>query len=289
MKTERSNVKFPLWRKKVDNSLFTKLDTPIPNWLSIVWCIEPTFGTSSSKRSKESEVTLIIQNKRFKGSVLFTKFHGKDTNYKLFFTKDFADELKDLFVMSYMRTLESKLRRGNENYTTNIEDDIPFWEFLDIEFDKQNKTFFCKAHYTQKALFPELFKQLTNSHLLRDMENRLLEKGDFKFIKEDWKAKSELSKLLEHKNIIYYLIDVNNKLLYIGESESTKRIRIPRNEIPGWTHFRIDCLPEWIAKSQRVELERLAIRTFASVMTNHKNIMNISISEYSLANKKIDS
>lgn len=34
MKTERSNVEFPMWRKKVDDSLLNDYMTPIPNWLS---------------------------------------------------------------------------------------------------------------------------------------------------------------------------------------------------------------------------------------------------------------
>jgi len=68
MKTERPNVRFPLWRKKVDTSLFTKLDTPIPNWLSGVWEIESVFGQDSSKRSSNTVVTLIINNKSFRGS-----------------------------------------------------------------------------------------------------------------------------------------------------------------------------------------------------------------------------
>lgn len=289
MKTERSNVKFPLWRKKVDTSLFTKLDTPIPNWLSEVWEIESVFGQDSSKRSPNTIITLIINNKTFIGSVLYTKKYKNETNYKLFFTKKFAEELKDLFVMSYMRTLESKLRKGNEEYSNNIEDDIPFWEFLDIEFDKEQRVFHCYAHYTQKPIFPELFKRFTNSHLLRDMENHLMGKGDFKFIKEDWKQRIELPKLLEYNNIIYYLIDTVNKLIYIGESGSSKRIMQARPEIPGWDHFRIDCLPHWIIKKERVELERLMIRSFASMLNNHKGIKHMTISEYSLANKKIDS
>jgi len=56
MKTERSDIKYPLWRKKVDTSLFTKLDTPIPNWLSKVWEIESVIGKNSSKKSQEISV-----------------------------------------------------------------------------------------------------------------------------------------------------------------------------------------------------------------------------------------
>ena len=40
--------------------------------------------------------------------------------------------------MSHMRDLESRLRKD----TTDIEIQIPFWEFLDIEFDAQKKHFY---------------------------------------------------------------------------------------------------------------------------------------------------
>ncbi|MBK9672797.1 MAG: hypothetical protein IPO70_11220 [Bacteroidetes bacterium] len=146
----------------------------------------------------------------------------------------------------------------------------------------------CKAHYTQKPIFPELFKQLVRSHILKDMENQLLNKGEFKFIKENWWPRSELSVLLERKNIIYYLIDTQKKQFYIGEAEHTKRITPNRKEIPGWDFFRIDCLPEWLTKNQRVELERLIIRSYASILKNNKNIPSKEISDYSLVNKKID-
>ncbi|MDN3586102.1 hypothetical protein QWY86_05450 [Pedobacter aquatilis] len=273
----------------MDTSLFTKLDTPIPGWVEEMWDLAKVFGENSSKRNPVASVSLSFNGREFPGFVLCTAKYGNDTDYKLFFTKDFAAALKDIFVMSYMRTLEKKLRKNAGGYSSDVEQDIPFWEFLDLEFDKKTKTFHCYAHYTQKPMFPELFKQFTNSHLLRDMENRLLGKGDFKFIKQDWRPKTELGSILEHTNIIYYLIDTTSKLLYIGESESTKRIMTPRADIPDWDHFRIDCLPPWISRLQRLELERLMIRSFASVLANYKNIPFQEISEYRLANKKIDS
>ena len=54
MKTERSNVEFPMWRKKVDDSLLNDLMTPIPNWLSNVWDLESF--TSNSKKEDSSKV-----------------------------------------------------------------------------------------------------------------------------------------------------------------------------------------------------------------------------------------
>ncbi|WP_153848679.1 hypothetical protein [Sphingobacterium paramultivorum] len=121
------------------------------------------------------------------------------------------------------------------------------------------------------------------------MENRLLDKGEFKFIKQDWRPREELKlQLSDHPNFIYYLIDTINKLLYIGESETIKRILQPRSEIPEWDFFRLDFLPVWISRNQRLEIERLMIRSFAAILSNYKNVKYISISEFKLANKKID-
>ena len=37
MKYERSNVEFPIWRKKVDKSLFEHNGTTIPEWACKMW------------------------------------------------------------------------------------------------------------------------------------------------------------------------------------------------------------------------------------------------------------
>ncbi len=287
MKVERSDVLFPLWRKKVDSSLFSKAHTPIPNWCAKAWKLKEIFGINTSKKIASAQVTVRFNRIEYAGQVTYS--HNKDATYQLFLPRDLVEQLKDYFIMSYMRSLEQRLRKNNSVYaTTNIEDELPFWEFIDIEFDNKQKIFICKAHYYQKPLFPELFKQFVRSHHLKEIENQLLDKGNFKFIKEDWKPRGEFKKLLERNNIIYYLIDTENKLLYIGEAEHTRRIIQQRDDIPNWNYFRIDCLPEWLTKSQRLELERLIIRSFASVLVNNKQITTKLISQYRLVNKKID-
>jgi hypothetical protein len=290
MKTERSDVEFPLWRKKVDFSLFKKMETPIPNWVSKIWRIERLFGTNTSKKNKEADVIIKFNKNDYEGWIIYTNYKKQgDTFYKLTFSKAFGGKLRDVFVMSYMRGLEQQLRKGNQTYIQKqVEEDIPFWEFIDIEFDAKNKIISCKAHYFQKPIFPELFKRFVRSHILKDIENELLNKGNFKFIKEDWKRKNELGQFLERRNIIYYLIDTKNKLLYIGESDGTQRISASRSELPHWDYFRVDCLPEWLTKKQRVELERLTIRSFASLLKNKRNVESKVISDYVLVNKKID-
>jgi hypothetical protein len=51
--------------------------------------------------------------------------------------------------MSHMRDLESRLRKD----TTDIETQIPFWEFLDIEFDGQKKALLSHRSLQTSAHF----------------------------------------------------------------------------------------------------------------------------------------
>ena len=289
MKLERSDVQFPVWRKKVDASLFRKAHTPIPNWCVRMWNIS-SFGTNTSKKNIESKVQIHFERIVYEGWITYS--FSKDTNYQLYLSPDFVERLKDIFVMTYMRSLEQRLRKVDsvkEKYLDrDIETEVPFWEFLDFEFDQSKRSFLCKAHYTQVPLFPELFQQLVRSHVLKDMENRLLHKGDFKFIKENWKPRHESVQFLERSNIIYYLLDTKNKLLYIGEGEHSDRIFHRHAEILSWDFFRVDCLPLWLSRSQRLELERLTIRSFAAILTNPSKVPTKQISEYKLVNKKID-
>ena len=39
---ERSDIEFPVWRKKVDHSFLNEKVTPIPKWLWSIWKIEET-------------------------------------------------------------------------------------------------------------------------------------------------------------------------------------------------------------------------------------------------------
>ena len=58
--------------------------------------------------------------------------------------------------------------------------------------------------------------------------------------------------------------------------------------IPDWTHYRYDVLPPDTTKDMRVAIERMVIRSYASLLPNKEKIPNIKISDYLLVNKKID-
>lgn len=286
MKLERSNVEYPLWRKKVDKSLFEYAGTTVPTWACNMWNLPSYFQNVTSKKSAEAEVVIRYKNKHYKGWVTVAKQGRSSPAYRLWFENSLSHELKYTFLMSYMRSLEQGLTTGKKN---NVEEEIPFWEFLDIEFDQRKREFIFVAYYTQEASFPNLFERLISSPVVSKIADELENKKEARIHKQDWKAREELEYELGAQNVIYMLIDTKKKLLYIGEAQDlVKRLSQVYPTITDWNHFRYNVLPDKLAP-YRVVFERMLIRDFATILKNKRDVHCISISDYSLANDKIDS
>lgn len=153
MKLERSDVRFPMWRKKVDTSLLDGV-TPIPGWCCKMWDIEEAFSSCFSKKDPASEVCIQFEGENYSGNVTLSKEERPKPFYRLFFDDKLAGELKSFYQMTFFRSLENKLSGQNVSKSENT---LPFWEFLDIEYDSENKAFVFVAHYTQEPLFPHLY------------------------------------------------------------------------------------------------------------------------------------
>ena len=78
MKLERSNIDFPLWRKKVDKSLFEHNGTTIPVWACEMWGLPALFSEISSRKDSDSEVTVKFGKKKYNGWVTTAK-HGRNS------------------------------------------------------------------------------------------------------------------------------------------------------------------------------------------------------------------
>ena len=284
MKTERSDVEYPIWRKKVDTTILSDGCTPIPNWVMKVWGIEERFGAAISKKHPDASVGIFFNGEKYEGRVTNSKRSRTGLLYRLFLSQELIEELKIVYVMSYMRSIENGLRKG-KNYKTNIEKDIPFWEFLDIEFNNSANIFYLNSYYTQELIFPELFKNLVNSTVLQQFEA----KEEERIAQSQWHPRATFKDQFHAYNVIYYLIDTKNKCLYIGETEQLqKRFLNGHNIIPEWDYYRYDLLPKDFTKYQRVALERMLIRCFASFLDNTKGIAFKDISGCRLINIKID-
>lgn len=286
MKVERTNVEFPLWRKKVDSSLFFYKETVIPKWVRRVWNLDQLFTGLKEKKKRVSDISIHFNKKQYRGQVRLTR-HKKRTDpvYRLSFGDELNTELKEVFLMSFMRDIEKRLRPKK---SSKIEIDIPFWEFLDIEFDGESKTAHMTAYYTQVPTFPALFRRLTYSPVLKRIDDELSAKKSSRIHKQDWRPRKELEAEIGAENAIYMLIDTREKLLYIGEAKRlVKRLQDKHPTIENWNFYRYDVLPQALEKF-RVDLERMVIRNFATVLPNKRDIKSMPISDFRLANDKID-
>jgi hypothetical protein len=284
LRVERSDVVLPLWRKKVDSSLFRDNGTTIPAWACTMWGIQQVF-TCSSRKDPAAKVKVIFKNKEYVGSVTIAPKGRKTPAYRLFYSPRLSYELQNIFLMSFVRDIEGKLRELDNKDSSNVEEEIPFWEFLDIEYDRQQRTFYMSAYWTMKPAFRELFKRLTESAFLHRLNDELKGKPSFRIQKTDWKPRSKLKFEVCAANVLYMLVDTTNKLLYIGEAVNlVDRLKQEHSSIPRWDYYRYSMLPNEIA-DHRLMFERMLICDFSMMLRGlpTKNKM-----EYKLVNAKID-
>ncbi len=187
-------------------------------WVCKVWNLDEVFPGLMGKEDEGSTFSINFNKKRYAGQVTCTWPKNRANKvYRMWFGDDLKNELKEVFLMTFMRDIESRLRPDTDS---DIERDIPFWEFLDIEFDKESKTVRMTAHYTQTPTFPELFRRLTYSPTLKRIDDELANKNTIRIYKQDWCSRDDFESEIGAENVIYMLIDTNKKLFYIGEADS---------------------------------------------------------------------
>jgi hypothetical protein len=283
MKLERSNVEFAIWRKKVDKSLFEHNGTTIPEWACRMWQLPEIYGGVTSRKDTRAKASVVFKGTKCSAWVTTAPHGRKSPAFRLWYDPVLSLELKRTFLMSYMRSLESALQQGSD-----VEQSIPFWEFLDIEFDSARRLFKFVAYYRQQASFPNLFKRLIGSPALRRVADDIESKSTSRIYKQDWKPRSELEFELGAQNVLYMLLDTEAKRFYVGEaSDLVKRLTQPHGSIPNWNYFRYNVLPSELAP-YRVALERMIIRDFATVLKNSRAIAWQEIGACELVNDRVD-
>jgi len=287
MPLERNDVRHLLWRKKVDASLLRLSVTPIPGWVSRMWGIELLFPNKGGRHDPESRVTLRFDGKCFDGAVTWYRRGSSGTAYRLFFDDALRFALSDAFLMSHMRDLESSLRtaRGDRD---DIEQEIPFWEFLDIEFAPSEKRFDLTAYFVHRPTFPELFHRLVDAPPLKRVRDQLAGKASSRIHKQKWKPRSEFEVEIGATNVIYMLVDTVKRLLYVGEADSLiTRFRRGHDVIPDWDYFRYSVLPQSL-REHRLQLERMVIRDADALLGQGATGLPVAISTFKLVNLRID-
>jgi hypothetical protein len=258
----------------------------MPGWACRMWNIEKHFSACYSKDDPDTKVAILFDHNYYDGWVTCAKEGRKTPAYRLWFSEDLLYKIKDVYLMSFMRSIEDRLR---EDRSQNIEEVIPFWEFVDIEYDDKKRIFSFTAHYTQKPSFPELFKRMIGSPMLHKIDDELEEKQSFRIYKQHWKKREDLDSEIEVQNVLYFLIDTSERTLYIGEAAKlVKRLKQDHPTINNWDYYRYNVLHNDVISEHRVTFERMLIRDFASLLQNKANIPFVQISEYRLVNDKLD-
>lgn len=291
MPFERTDVKHPLWRKKVDSSIFAYTVTTLPNWICKQWGIPAQFRRCRSRNDDKAQVLIRFNGQSYPGAVTIAAEGRSNPAFRLWFSEALLWELKKAFLMSYMRDLDAQLGKIPDAKTkvrSIAEQATPFWEFLDIEYFSKRKTFSFKAHYRQSPVFPNLFRELIGTPALERIEKSIFDEHKVRIYKQPWRDRASLQQIPEQENVIYHLLDRENRLFYVGEAaELKKRLKAGHPSIRNWTKFRFDVLPAEM-DSHRKLLERMLIRAFASVMPSSKSVSMIPVSKFRLTNDRID-
>ena len=100
MLNERSDIQFPLWRKKVDRSLLERNNTPIPSFLWDQWKI----NCSNTHSKGIGTVQLFYDKKEYSGRIHTKSKRGKKYQCFLSFDSELGDALKCIPpVLSYTK------------------------------------------------------------------------------------------------------------------------------------------------------------------------------------------
>jgi len=258
MRVERSNVEYPMWRKKVDSSLLKVGGTAIPNWVAKMWELPSLFANKGSRHHPNSRVGLEFQNKIYGGDVIWYPRPYRSVSYRLWFDEELRFELAKTFVMSNMRDLEGRLR-AKAGQKDEVEQEIPFWEFVDIEFAKDERRFFVNAYYLQKPSFPFLFQRMAGAPALKRIRDEIAGKSIQRIYKQEWRPRAQAELEIGATNVVYMLTDTRKGLLYIGETEDlVSRLSRGHSQIPDWNFYRYNALPTAWAP-HRLQIERMLI------------------------------
>ena len=101
---ERSDVEWPLWRKKVDGTFLKEFSTPIPQWVQKIWQIQDNFSEVRSKLDEMSNVRIQFKKQIFEGNVVKRKSQN-GYRYRLSFQRELGRKLqKELAIDKLKRT-----------------------------------------------------------------------------------------------------------------------------------------------------------------------------------------
>lgn len=199
---------------------------------------------------------------------------------------DNNEELLKALKIEYIQTyfaIESQNFQAKKEYKYYITKLMGGNQEVAIFKPKGNSTIEIETFIKIETPYDQLFSKLVERNVfgwLSKLDSKSMITKSTKWI--------DSTDLSEHEDIpfvIYYLLDESNKSIYIGSAQKLgDRVKIGRQEIPGWNKFRYEILhPDFHIYLR--ELEYHSIMNFAHFFSTDKKMSNLVISEYKLVNK----
>ena len=189
---------------------------------------------------KNRDIKIIFNKKEYSGVIRHVNQTKSNKVYQMQWHQDkkLQLELKKEFVQSYiaiMSDIYQKKLTSDKKYRTNLaggEQEV----IKVIEIDK-NK-FEIESFIKIKSPYSNLFQKLIENNVFawidkNEEETKMITK------ETEWYDITELKNHEDERYVIYYLLDDENKKIYIGSAKRLgNRVKPKRKEIPNWNKFR---------------------------------------------------
>jgi hypothetical protein len=191
-------------------------------------------------------------------------------------------ELRKEFIQTFL-AVES------ENYTANVSG-----KYFRTNLEGGNQEVLIFRPVSADTVELETFIRISTPY--DNIFRRLVEENVFGWLSKErkeyvvtkatpWLDINELSKHQDANYVIYYLIDEEQKEIYIGSAKRLgDRVKPRRVEIPGWTKFKYEIIHPQYHHLLR-ELEHHSIRAFSGFFENKGKVDFYKVSSFTLANK----
>lgn len=264
--------------KKIDKSIF-KYGITITNKHI------PTFIPKNDiPLGKSRNVKLLFKNKEYDAFIINVNRKNASNVYQLRWDQniELITELKKEFIQSYF-AIESQnfdAKMNNEYYITNL---LGGNQEVLIFRPINNSIIELETFIKITTPYDNIFKRLVDENVFGWLSST---NRDYLIVKTTkWFDKNELKSHEDSPYVVYYLIDDINKEFYIGSAiRLGDRVKVGRDEIPGWNLFKYDIIhPKYHHLLRRIEFH--TIGAFASIMKNNGKVGFFELSNYKLVNK----
>lgn len=264
--------------KKIDKSFF-KYGTTIPKAY-----IESFIFGEEVELGKSRDIIVVFKKNRYKCKLNHINRSKSPSVYQLRWDSntELLKALKIEYIQTYIAIESQNFRAKKEDkyYITKL---MGGNQEVAIIKPKNKYEFNIETFIKIETPYDELFSKLIERNVfgwISKINNKSMIYKSTKWI--------DISELKNHEDIpyvIYYLLDQENKELYIGSAKKLgDRVKPNRSEIPNWNKFRYEIVHPEFHPFLR-ELEYHSIMNFAHFFVTEKKISNLSLSEYKLVNK----